>query len=143
MENQHTVNGLLRKRQELNDQVAHLQAEIARLVPQIDAVETTIRLFHPGELPTGRLRPAKGRHKSPRGECMRLVAGILRDAQGPMTARQIQVLVMEARGMDQRDRSMWASMRERVGACLRRMRDRGRVVSDEREGESMGWRVAE
>ena len=143
MENQHTINGLLRKRQELNDQVAHLQAEIARLVPQIDAVETTIRLFHPGELPPGRLRPARGRHKSPRGECMRLVQGILRDARGPLTARQIQTAVMEARGMDIRDRAMWASMRERVGACLRRMRDRGSVVSDEREGESMGWRVPE
>ena len=80
------------------------------------------------QLPIGRLRPAQGRDKSPRGECMKLLAEILRDDQGSFTPGRYrpQTALVEARGMD-----MWhRAMRDHVGGCLRWMRDQGQVVSD-------------
>lgn len=93
------LHGLLRKRQEIADKLEVAQSQVRQLVLDIDAVVSTIRLFHPDvEIGVVRIKPVARRHAAVRHESSRIVFGVLREAPGPMTTREIVRAVMEARG---------------------------------------------
>jgi hypothetical protein len=88
-----------------------------------------------------RVRPAPRRHAAFRRESSRLILNMLREAGGPMTTRDIVLKVMEARGLNVADRPMHETMRMRVSASLRGLRDRGTLTSSEGRGASVLWRL--
>ena len=58
-----------------------------------------------------------------------------------MTTRDILLRVMEARGLNAADTGMYEAMRQRVSACLRGLRDRGRLLSEGKAGAGVRWWV--
>ena len=138
------INGLMRRRQEIADALEAAQGKVRQLVLDIDAVDAVIRLFQP-DAPIGlvRVRPTPRRHHAIRGESSRLILRMLGEARVPMTTRDILPRVMEARGLNAADRDMYEAMRHRVSACLRGLRERGRLASEGKAGAGVKWWVAE
>ena len=144
MENEHVINGLMRRRQEIADSLDLAQGKVRQLVLDIDAVDAVIRLFQP-DAPIGlvRVRPTPRRHQAMRGESSRLILRMLGEAEGSMTTRDILLRVMEARGLNAADKVMYEAMRGRVSACMRGLRERGRVGSEGKTGAGVKWWVAD
>ncbi len=142
MEFEHVITGLLRKRQLIADELDAAQNKVRLLVQAIDAVDATIKLFQPDmEIGIVRVRPTPRRHAAFRGESSRMILNMLREAGGPMTTRDIVLAIMQARGLNTADKPMHETMRMRVSASLRGMRDRGSVLSGEGHGASLLWRL--
>lgn len=143
MENEHVITGLLRKRQSIADELDAAQNKTRLLIQAIDAVDATIKLFQPDmDIGIVRVRPTPRRHTAFRGESSRMILNMLREAGEPMTTRDIVLAVMTARGLNATDKVMHETMRMRVGASLRGMRDRSSVASGEGRGASVVWRLA-
>lgn len=134
------LSGLIRKRQEIEAELDVAQSRTRQLVLDIDAVDATIRLFAPDlDLSVIKVRPTPRRHEAHRGDTSRLILSLLREAGEPLSHRELTVRVMEARGLNVADRALALTMRTRIGASLRGMRERGRLVSGEGKGTSVLW----
>ena len=72
----------------------------------------------------------------------RLIYAVLREAGGPLTTRELARAVMEARGMNTADHAMAQTMRERMAATLCKLKNRGKVVAEKREGKNQRWALA-
>ena len=143
MENEHVINGLMRRRQEIADALEAAQGKVRQLVLDIDAVDAVIRLFQPdAAIGVVRVRPTPRRHQAIRGESSRLILRMLGEAGERMATRDILLRVMEARGLNASDRDMYEAMRHRVSASLRGLRDRGKVLSEGKAGAGVKWWLA-
>lgn len=143
MELEQVITGLLRKRQAIADELELAQGTVRKLIQDIDAVDVTIKLFQP-DAPIGivRVRPTPRRHAAFRGESSRLILNTLREADGPMTTRDIVLKVMEARGLNAADRVLHEAIRLRVSASLLGLRDRGSLKSGDGKGAGVLWTIA-
>ncbi len=137
------LHGLLRKRQEIADKLELAQGQVRQLVLDIDAVDATIRLFQPDiDLDVVKVRPTPRRHEAHRGDTSRLILSLLREAGEALSHREITQRVMTARGLNLADRALCQTMRDRVGASLRGMRERGTVGSGEGIGPGVRWKLS-
>ena len=133
------LSGLIRKRQELAADLDAAQATLRRVVASLDAMDATIRLFSPDlDLDAARVRPAR-QTRNPQHETTRLVLGILRDAAGPLSYRDVALAMMRAAGANLSDRELVEVMRRRAAACVRRLVRQGAVVEGEATGGVLRW----
>ena len=129
------LSGLIRKRQEIAAELDAAQSKVRQPILDIDAVDATIRLFQPDiDLDAVKVRPTPRRHEAHRGDTSRLITSLLREAAEPLSHREITQRVMQARGLNLADRALCQTLRDRVGASLRGMRERGRLMSGEGSG---------
>lgn len=143
MKNDNVVSGLLRRRQEIADKLEIVQDQVRQLVLDLDALDTTLRLFRPDvEIGVVRIKPIPRRHAAIRHESTRLVFSILRDAPEPMSTRGIVRAIMEARGMNTADHAMVETMRLRLASTLRKLKNRGKLVVETEAGKNMRWGLA-
>ncbi len=137
------LSGLIRKRQEIAAALDAAQSHLRSLIQDIDALDATIRLFQPDiDLEAVKVRPTPRRHEAHRGDTSRLILSLLREAGEGLSHREITQRVMQARGLNLADRALAQTMRDRVGASLRGMRGRGRIVSGEGSGVGVRWGLA-
>lgn len=137
------LHGLLRKRQEIAADLDAAQSRVRQLILDIDAVDATIRLFQPDiDLNVVKVRPTPRRHEAHRGDTSRLILSLLREAGEGLSHREITQRVMTARGLNLADRALCQTMRDRVGASLRGIRERGALASGEGSGPGVRWRLA-
>ncbi len=116
------------------------QSRLRHPILDIDAVDATIRLFQPDiDLSVVKVLPTPRRHEAHRGDTCRLILSLLREAGEALSHRGINQRVMTARGLNLADRPLCRTMRDRVGASLRGMRQRGRVAGGEGKGPGMRW----
>ncbi len=142
--NSHVLAGLIRKRQEIAGELDGVQAKLRQLILDIDAVDATIRLFQPDiDLDVVKVRPTPRRHEASRGDTSRLILSLLREASEALSHRETAQRVMTARGLNLADRALCQTMRDRVGASLRGMRQRGRVAGGEGKGLGVCWGLAD
>ena len=143
MENEHVLGALVRKRSEIAGQIEHTQAALRKLIVDLDSIDSAIRLFDPdADIVSIAPRQYPPRHAAFRGEMMRHVMGCLRSAAGPITTRDIALVVMKARGLDPSDAGMLVTIRKRVGACIFKIREAGHVQEVAVTGELKSWKLA-
>ena len=145
MENEHVLGGLIRKRSEIGGKIEHTQADLRRLVTELDAIDSAIRIFDP-EADISAIRPTcyPPRHAAFRGEMMRFVMGALRLADGkPITTREIALDVMKGRGLSVEDAEMVQTIRKRVGACVYKLARDGHVRKVPSDGELKAWLLSQ
>lgn len=143
MENDNVVNDLIRRRQKVSDQLEVLQVQMRQLVSDLDALDSTLRLFRPDvEIGVVRMNPIPRRHAAVRHESCRLVFTSLRESPEPMTTCSIVRAIMEARGMNTADHAMVGTMVIRLASTLRKLKNRGKLVPDKQDGKNMRWRLA-
>ena len=143
MENEHTVNGLIRKRAELAGLLEHHQSEVRRLIIDIDNLDATIRLFAPDiDLAEIKPKPLPPRQAAYKGEVARVILGALRNAHHPMTATELAQHFMAERGLNTADPRMVRTVTKRIMSSLRHYRTKGALCSIKTEGKRTLWKIS-
>ncbi|WAJ28479.1 hypothetical protein [Antarcticirhabdus aurantiaca] len=135
----HTVSGLLRKRADLFNEATRLRDRIAEIKNDIEALDRTMRTFgYIGDLDAAMPRQ-KRQVMFGAGELSRSILRELRDADGPMTTREIAQSIVALRGDDARDRRLVTEISNRVSKALRSHREAGRVRSSVDDAGNLLW----
>jgi hypothetical protein len=132
-----TMTGLAKRRAELTAEAHATDAALRRILTDIEHLDRAMRLCDPAYRP----------HKVivSRAEFVdvsRTALGILRQAEAPMTARDITYGVMAKQGGDATDAKTVRSMIERVRVALLRQRKNGTLRSEQGPGQLVLWEVA-
>ena len=139
-ERPNTVAGLVEKRRELKALRDELDAQLRRVVCDIDHLDAAIRLFDPATVPTAVARYLT-KHRAQKGHVMRFVLSRLREAGGgPLTSRELTEAWIEARGL-RTDDDTFCVLRKRIGSCLIKLRAEGLVRNGERRGGYVGYEL--
>ncbi|PHR77852.1 hypothetical protein [Henriciella sp.] len=125
-----TVSGLVAKHKELSDLREKYRAEIKKLTVDIDHLDATIRMFDPNA-DTYAIKEYVTKHRAEKGSVKRFVLSTLREADGPMTSRQITELWAAERGLSA-DEATLVTIRKRIGACVKVCVNQGLI-------EDQGW----
>lgn len=143
MADPHVLTGLIAKRAELAGLLEHHQAKVRQTLIDLDACDSTIRLFAPDiDLAEIRPKPLPPRHAAYRGEVARIVLGTLREAKRPCSTQELTMHVLAERGMNTADKRLVKTVLKRVGSCLRHHRKQGVLRSSEGLGKRIVWEVA-
>jgi hypothetical protein len=141
--NSFVLPGLVRKRAELAGDIERTQADIQRMIRELEALDSTIKLFD-ADYQVEAIRPKTFRPPKDwanRGQMSRIVLNVLRQAAEPLTTRDIAFQLMKKRAMDTDDLHMLRLMTKRCGVALRGQRDKGVVRSEQGPGQYMMWGI--
>lgn len=125
----HTISGLLAKRQDLLSDVESLKEQIAEIRNDVRAIERTLRaLGYQDDLShmTGR---QKNRVLFGRGDLLKAILEELRKAGHPLKSRDIALALIEQSGEDPNDRKTVKDLVRRVTKSLSPLRKNGRIHS--------------
>lgn len=129
---EHTISGLLTKRADLFNEAERIRDRLAEIRNDIGAIDRTLGVLGY----SGDLDAAMPRQKREvifgRGELSRAIYAELRDAEGPLSSRDIARSIIAMRGDDARDRKYVSDLTRRVSKALRSMKAEGhaRGVAD-------------
>lgn len=125
----HTVNGLLQKRADLFNEAERLRDRLAEIKNDIGAIDRTLSVLgYKGDLDAAMPRQ-KREVIFGRGELSKAIYRELREAEGPLSSRDIAREIVALRGEDARDRKYLSELTKRVSKALRAMREEGNVRS--------------
>lgn len=142
MEHEHTIYGLMRRRQEMSNRIEATQNALRQLVIDLDHIDATIRLFDPNvDLETIKPRPLPPKHQAFKGEVSRIVLTALRTSKEPMTTKALALKVMGERGLDTGDTGLVQLMGRRVHACLAHYRRKGLATALQGDGDLQVWKL--
>lgn len=139
-----TLSGLIRKRAELAAEAAAMRSELDAKLAALDAIDSAIRVFNPDltaeYLPQSR-PPVP--HAAATSEIRRFLIDMIRQRQGrPVKTLEAAAALMEAKGVDTRNRVVATLMRKRVTDAFGRMRKLGLVEGHKfGSGSEMEWRL--
>jgi hypothetical protein len=135
------VAALVRKRAELAGRIDHARREMDGMLASLAALDATLRLFDPAirveSIRPKAHRPGNG-HASPGFETRDVLAA-LREAPGPLTAREIASRLLTQAGREA-DQTALRRAADAIGKALRRQRAKGVVVREMGPGQSALWR---
>jgi hypothetical protein len=133
----HVIGALRNKRAELAGVASQLERQLSRQQADVTHLDATLRLFDPTIRPT-EIRPRRHYVRNTwfrRGECLRLIYDVLREAEQPVTTRDLAEGIMqikaipiaEARARDLVQRTLLASLNRARDTIVRS--DVGGVVA--------------
>ena len=123
-----TVSGLAAKHAELVKLRDADRAEIKKLTVDIDHLDAAIRLFDPqADYQRHKLRAHVVRHRAQKGQVKRFVLDALREADRPMTSREIAAAWCAERGLAA-DAETTNTIRKRITACIKTCEQQGVVA---------------
>jgi hypothetical protein len=125
---------------ELAGKIADNKRDADRLTEAMKHVEAVLKMLQPGY----DVRPIAVRRRKPnpwfkRGTIFRHVLDVLRDAQGPMTARQITVAMLQEARVGKPDPKDVRAFVTSVQTCLQS--NNGRTVKNVAEGMPGRWAI--
>ena len=125
----HALSGLVAKRAEIAGQITQVRVTLRQLIADLDHVDAAIRIFDPAFDIEG-IKPKAPTALFPvyfRGEFVRVILDMMREAKGPVTTKEIALHVMTGRGLSTTDAAMLALFTRRTRALLHHYRKRGMV----------------
>ena len=143
MENDNVVTGLLRRRQEIVDELEKLQGRVRELIINVDALDVTIRLFWPdAEIGVVRVKPiprrsrgaARREHPDDHGGA----AEVSRAADDPPDRAGSHGATRD----EYRRYRDGHTMRLRMASSLLKMKNRGKVRAVDGTGGTRRWGLA-
>jgi hypothetical protein len=144
----HALSGLVAKRAEIAGRITHTRATLRQLLIDLEHVDAAIRIFEPA-FDVGGIKP-----KAPapifavsfRGEFVRVILDMMRQAKGPVTTKEIAFHVMRDRGLNTADPALVALFNRRTRALLYHYQERRmvRAVPGNEEGRRRfnWWEIA-
>lgn len=140
---EHTISGLLTKRADLFGEAERIRDRLAEIKNDVAAMDRVL-----GTLGyTGDLDAAMPRQKREvifgRGELTRGAIDELRNADGPLTSRQVAEAILSVSGQDAQDRKLMADHTRRVSKALRVLKGEGRVKAAKDAQGNMIWGLAD
>jgi hypothetical protein len=137
------ISKLIAKRAEIAGMIAELEEELNQCRADLTHIDGALRLLNadldPATIPP-RERRYKRTHYFARNELSRLCMDTLRLAGGPLTAEEITLRIMTAKGLDARDARLRATARVQIGAVLKRLR-RKQIAAPSGKGVGATWRL--
>lgn len=138
----HVLSGLLDKRREIMGRIEHAHRVLNELIADLEYIDNAVRIIDPSyDIPLTRAKPYPRRVGVFRGEMARFVLGHLRNATEPSTSLEIAMAVMKGRGLDTNDKDLVILIKNRVGACLWRQKQKGLVREVAYTGEYKRWKM--
>jgi hypothetical protein len=138
------VEGLIKRRAALAGEIKALQERLGSTVQDLETLDAALRIVAPDlDIPSIAPKMVKPPEDwSRRGEMSRVVLGILRASQKPLTAREIAADMIVHRGLTASP-ALVNKMTRRVAGCLRDRRDQGLVENvPTRGGQYLEWRLS-
>ena len=139
---EHTISGLLTKRADLFGEAERIRNRLAEIKNNVSAMDRVLGMLGY----TGNLDAEMPRQKREvifgRGELTRGCIDELRNAEGPLTSRQVAEALLSVSGQDARDRKLMADHTRRVSKALRVLKGEGRVAAGKDPHGNMLWRLA-
>jgi hypothetical protein len=136
------VHGLLEKRAEIVRELSLARDQLTAVETKLAAIETAIRVFDPDvsfdKLPKKRIGFATPGRKA---RTSRAVIDVLRAAGRRLTVREIALTLLERNQLSRTDPVLMASMINRVSGAVKRLRDQGRIQSEQdgKRGAAVFW----
>ena len=143
MSDSFVLPGLVRKRAQLSGDIERTQADLQRMIRDLENLDATILLFD-ADYQVEAIRPKSFRPPddwAKRGEMSRIALNILRQAAEPLTTRDIALQLMAERALDTGSLKLVRLMTKRCGVALRGQRDRGLVRSAQGPGQYHTWEI--
>jgi predicted transcriptional regulator len=140
----HALSGLVAKRSEIAGEIDAVREKLRQLIVDLDHVDAAIRLFNPDyDIASIRTRPNHPAQIARRGDSIRMILDLLREATEPLSTKQITLQVMAIRGLNTLDDALVLMMTRRVGASLRSYKANGalRSIRDGRYGKYDLWEI--
>ncbi len=142
--NDHAISRLISKRVELARLAADLEQELDQCRADLVHIDGALRVLRadldPETIPPRR-RHTRAQYFG-RNELSRLCMDTLRlAATEPLTAEEITIRVMTAKGLDVRDARLRAAIRVQVGPVLKRLH-RQKIAAPSGKGVGATWRLA-
>ena len=139
-----TINLLTEKRAELMGALERTQAELARIMADINVVDAALRMFAPHiHVETISPKVMAPVYQAGRGEITMLALNILRLSPTPISTQDLNIQIMEARNLNTNDSVLVNVMRERLHSSLRNQRKHGRIRSTKNaDGKFSLWEIA-
>jgi len=140
MADPHVISALREKCAELSGELIAAEKRIIQLRADIDSLDRTIRVFDPTSQPhrSGQFSGARNQHSFiPRGHCSRAILDMLRDADVPMTTREIAAELVARYQID-------PSNVDAINALVAKVRNtlaRQKGLASEMRGDAKAWRV--
>jgi hypothetical protein len=136
------VAALVRKRAELAGRIDHARLALQELIVQLGALDATICLFDPTMKPaTIRAKLYRPETRVPLPELTtRAVLALFRQAEGPLTARELATRYMTDRAMGDDPKAVTEAA-NRISEILRRQARRGLLEKIGAPGTTGGWRT--
>ncbi len=124
-----SLTALIAKRAELAGEVTRLRADLRQAHIDLEHIDAAIRIFDPefdveGIKPKG---PPALYNISFRGEFVRIVLDMMRQAKGPVTTKEIATHIMQGRGLNAEDPALLALFMRRTRGLLYHYRSRGMI----------------
>lgn len=138
----YVIAALARRRSELSGEIERSQQQLRQMIMALEHLDKTLLMFAPDYKIEG-IKPKQFRAPSDwskRGEMKRRVLEILRDATLPMTSRDIALVMISERGLEQ-DEGTVRTMSRRCAETLRLQRLRGIANCYEGPGFCLLWQI--
>jgi len=143
MENEHTINGLIRKRAEIAGKIEHEQTVLRQLIIDLDNIDAALRIFKPDiDLEEIKPQPLPPRHAAFKGQVTQAIFRYLRESRGPLTSKQMAEMLMKERGLNTLDKKLVVLITKRVGAALKHYKSKKQVRSVAGEDGFLLWEIA-
>ncbi len=141
-EDQHTINGLLRKRADLERQNAECRERMAIIANDVEAIDRVLDAFgYQGPL-EGRTPRAARIILFYRNELRQFLQAELVKAGRPMSTRELAQIICQTEGKNGQDRRLLADVTKRASRALREMRRLGIVASEQDRRGTFVWKAA-
>ena len=138
------VEGLIKRRAALAGEMKRAQAALSQMARDLETLDNALRIVAPDlDIPSIAPKMVKPPADwSKRGEMSRVVLGMLRLSQKPLTSREIAAEMIVHRGFAATPQLL-NLMTRRVSTCLRDRRDQGLVENaPTRGGQWLEWRIS-
>jgi hypothetical protein len=132
MNESHAVAVLKERRAELEGKIRRDEQQLRTSRRLLEHLDRTLQFLDPSlEITDVHARRSHAASWAQRGEMSRMLLGLLRKADHPLSAQELSVLLVAERGLSSRDKRLMTAMRSRVGTALRGLRDKGRVSGNQ------------
>jgi hypothetical protein len=143
LSNDHAVSRLISKRAELAGMIVHLEQELDQCRADLTHIDGALRVLRT-DLDPETIPPRRVYNRTryfARNELSRLCMDTLRlAADEPLTAEEITIRIMAAKGLDARDARLRAAIRVQAGAVLKRLY-RQKIAAPSGKGVGAMWRL--
>jgi hypothetical protein len=136
----HVIGALRNKRAELAGTLRQLEQQLARERTNLAHLDATMRLFDPGIRPKD-IRPRQRRTHNAwfrRGECPRLIYDELREANQPVTTRELAERIMRGKGIPATDDHQRELVQKTLLGSLNRLKE---TIERVETAGVVGWRL--
>ena len=143
MEFQHTISGLLTKRSQVVQTLRDAEYALADAQADVAALDRALKLLGFKDDPRPYMPKRKNRRIFKKGEMLSGAYEVLREADGPLSSREICLKLLSDKGLDALDKKTVNQVTSRIYKALMVEQEAGRVVAQQHSGRALIWRLGQ